>query len=169
MLPGQATAVVGGFSHFCHVLAGGALYCSGQSPATGFPGTFITEPKQVDLGGPLVHVGAGNNHVCALYFPNDRSCIIVNSVTFDVTDADVAARAYGTMRQLITEAGARGSTEYRAHVDAMDLVSDQLDFNDHAYRRFTEKIKDAVDPRGIFAAGRHGVWPTRYRESDGAL
>ncbi|MBN9606550.1 MAG: FAD-binding oxidoreductase [Actinomycetales bacterium] len=136
---------------------------TGFAPVLPLRGSTVAE--NVELIRATIEEGFGNNHVCALYFPNDRSCIIVNSITFDVTDAAVAEKAYGTMKRLVLEAGQRGYTEYRAHVDLMDTVSDQLDFNDHAYRRFTERIKDAVDPKGILAAGRHGVWPTRFRES----
>ena len=32
-----------------------------------------------------------------------------------------------------------------------------------AYRRFVEKIKDAVDPQGILSPGRHGIWPASMR------
>ena len=38
------------------------------------------------------------------------------------------------------------------------------DFNDHAYRRFVETIKDAVDPKGILSPGKQGIWPRRFRE-----
>jgi len=108
----------------------------------------------------------GNNHVCAIYFPNDRSCIVVNSLTFDVTDTAWADKAYHTARTMVEEAGERGYTEYRAHIDSHDLVADQLAFNGHAYRRFAEQIKDAVDPNGILAPGRSGVWPARYRNAE---
>lgn len=47
---------------------------SGESPATGFPGSFITEPKQVDLGGTPVLVGSGNNHVCAALADGTLRC-----------------------------------------------------------------------------------------------
>jgi 4-cresol dehydrogenase (hydroxylating) len=46
----------------------------------------------------------------------------------------------------------------------MDLASDQYSFGDHAYRRFCEAIKDAVDPNGILAPGRHGIWPSAMRD-----
>jgi len=105
----------------------------------------------------------GLNHVCALFMINERSCVVVNSITFDVTDPEINRRAYGAVRKLIAEFGARGIAEYRAHVDLMDLAAEQLDFNHHAYRRFVERIKDAVDPQGILSPGRHGVWPSRYR------
>ena len=58
-----------------------------------------------------------------------------------------------------------GYGEYRAHLDFMDLASEQYSFGDHAYRRFTEAIKDAVDPKGILSPGRHGVWPSAMRPS----
>lgn len=45
----------------------------------------------------------------------------------------------------------------------MDLAQEQYGFNDHAYRRFVEKTKDAVDPAGIFSPGRHGIWPAALR------
>ena len=49
----------------------------------------------------------------------------------------------------------------------MDLAQEQFGFGDHAYRRFVEKIKDAVDPNGILAPGRHGIWPARLRQRIG--
>ena len=37
-------------------------------------------------------------------------------------------------------------------------------FNNHALRRFCETLKDAIDPNGIIAAGREGIWPRHLRE-----
>jgi hypothetical protein len=49
---------------------------------------------------------------------------------------------------------------------ALDRVASLYDFNDHAYRRFVETIKDAVDPNGILSPGKQGIWPKRFREND---
>jgi 4-cresol dehydrogenase (hydroxylating) len=37
------------------------------------------------------------------------------------------------------------------------------DFNNNALRRFSESIKDALDPNGIIAPGRSGIWPKHLR------
>jgi 4-cresol dehydrogenase (hydroxylating) flavoprotein subunit len=66
-------------------------------------------------------------------------------------------------RRLVKEAGELGFAEYRAHVEYMDLVGDPYDFNGHALRRFTETLKDAVDPNGILAPGKQGIWPKAMR------
>jgi 4-cresol dehydrogenase (hydroxylating) len=38
-------------------------------------------------------------------------------------------------------------------------------YNNHALLRLHQRIKDAVDPNGIVAAGRSGIWPRHLRRS----
>jgi 4-cresol dehydrogenase (hydroxylating) len=63
-----------------------------------------------------------------------------------------------------TLAAERGWGQYRAHAGFMDLAMSAYSFNDHALARFHALLKDAVDPQGILAAGRYGIWPKRLRE-----
>jgi 4-cresol dehydrogenase (hydroxylating) flavoprotein subunit len=106
---------------------------------------------------------AGLDFLVGLLTINERSVIMVTMVLFDTTDEEMTRRAYDAARGLVQEAGRRGYGEYRAHLSFMDLAQDQYAFGDHAYRRFCETIKDAVDPNGILAPGRHGIWPARMR------
>jgi 4-cresol dehydrogenase (hydroxylating) len=94
---------------------------------------------------------------------NARSFISVIQTTFDTKDEEQARRAYDLAKTLVTEAAGMGYGEYRAHLDFMDLAANAYSFNDHAYLRFVEKIKDAVDPNGILSPGKQGVWPARLR------
>lgn len=84
-------------------------------------------------------------------------------MTFDKTNSFHRASVQAIFQDLFAEGKKRGYSKYRSHVNAMDQVADLYDFNDHAYRRFVETIKDAVDPVGILSPGKQGIWPERFR------
>lgn len=71
------------------------------------------------------------------------------------------------LKALLVIAGEHGWGEYRAAPYFQDAVAEQYSFNDHSLRRFNEAIKDAVDPKGILAPGRGGIWPRNMRGDRG--
>jgi len=106
----------------------------------------------------------GFNFLGGVFAFNERTACIVSGIPFDVRDEDQVRRAYECAKRLVKEIGELGYGEYRAHVDFMDEAQGIYDWNDGAYRRFAESIKDAIDPAGVLSPGRHGIWPKRYRE-----
>lgn len=98
------------------------------------------------------------------YFP--RSIVIF--VGFPITDdIQTNRRTRQTYRDLVRIAAEHGWGEYRAHTAFMDDAMSAYSFNDNALRRFHELIKDSVDPNGILAPGKNGIWPARARRNRG--
>ena len=94
---------------------------------------------------------------------NARSLIHITMLMFDTDDEAGTRTAYELARQLVVDCAPHGYGEYRAHVDFMDEAAAQYSFGDHAYRRFCETLKDAIDPAGILAPGKNGIWPAHMR------
>jgi 4-cresol dehydrogenase (hydroxylating) flavoprotein subunit len=94
----------------------------------------------------------------------DRHVNVVNMLAYDRDDADMARRADVLFRELVADARRRGYGEYRSHLSYMDDVASTYDFNNGSLHRLNEWMKDAIDPNGILAPGKQGIWPRRYRE-----
>lgn len=92
----------------------------------------------------------------------ERHLINVNTVLFNKDDMAMLGRVDPFLRALIGDARAQGLGEYRTHLDYMDAVADTYDFNRHALRRLNERVKDLLDPAGIVAPGKSGIWPRAY-------
>jgi 4-cresol dehydrogenase (hydroxylating) flavoprotein subunit len=133
----------------------------GFSPVGRLTGKDAVEMR--DVIRRLVEQEARLDYAAVLIPTNARSFIHVTMVIFDTKNEAQVRRAYDTSKLLVREAAKFGYGEYRAHLDFMDLAQEQYSFGDHAYRRFVETIKDAVDPNGILSPGKQGFWPASMR------
>lgn len=87
-------------------------------------------------------------------------------IVFDRKDPDSRQRAGWLIKTLIDDAAKRGWGEYRTHLAVMDQIAQTYSFNDHAQLRLNERIKAALDPKGILSPGKNGVWPKQYDASE---
>ena len=101
--------------------------------------------------------------MAALIPINARCFVHITLVIFDTKNEQQVRGAYDACK-LLVQGGGRGRVRRvpgapRLHGPRRRAVL----FNNHAYRRFTETIKDALDPNGILMPGRHGIWPKSMR------
>lgn len=108
---------------------------------------------------------AGLDYLGGMLPINGRSTTFINVIPFDTKNPEQVEKAYSAAKAMVAKAGKMGYGEYRAHLSFMDLASDQFGFNNHAQKRFNENIKDTLDPNGIIAPGKSGIWGSRFRDA----
>jgi len=148
------------WSHITRWAGGDSGGHIGFSPVVPMTGTDILRAR--DILRTHVHA-AGMDYLAGLLPINARSLIHITMLMFDTADERQTANAYELAKRLVVEMAPHGYGEYRAHVDFMEEAAAQYSFGDHAYRRFCETLKDAIDPAGILAPGKNGIWPRRLR------
>ena len=87
----------------------------------------------------------------------------VIELVFDRSDPETKRRAYEVFGILVREAAAAGYGEYRTHISFMDQIAKTYGWNNNAMLKLQNLLKDALDPNGILAPGKQGIWPQRYR------
>ena len=88
-------------------------------------------------------------------------------VAFNVTrNQKVNATEVKIYRDMIKLAAEHGWGEYRTHALFQDDVMGVYDWNDGALLKLHNTIKDALDPNGILAAGKSGIWPKHLRDQN---
>jgi len=89
----------------------------------------------------------------------------VIELIFDRRDPDTKRRAHEVFGIMVREAAEAGYGEYRTHIAFMDQIAKTYGWNDNAMMKLNNVLKDALDPNGILAPGKQGIWPHRYRRS----
>ncbi|KAF2019975.1 vanillyl alcohol oxidase [Aaosphaeria arxii CBS 175.79] len=90
-------------------------------------------------------------------------------IVFDKTSAKEKRKAHWLIRTLIDDCAAHGWGEYRTHLAVMDQIMSTYSWNDNILLKFNEVLKNAIDPNGIIAPGKSGVWPKQYNKQEWKL
>ena len=80
-------------------------------------------------------------------------------------DVEKNRRNREIFKRLVKTSAERGWGEYRTHTAFMGDIADAYSFNNHALLRLHETMKDALDPNGILAPGKSGIWPKAMRKA----
>jgi hypothetical protein len=48
----------------------------------------------------------------------------------------------------------------------MDQIAQTYNFNNNAQMHLNTLIKNSLDPKGILAPGKNGIWPQNYKAED---
>jgi (+)-pinoresinol hydroxylase len=94
-----------------------------------------------------------------------RAFIFIMAFPISRTNVAQNQRSREAFRELVKIAAQHGWGEYRTAPAFHDDVMAAYSYNNNSLLRLHETIKDAVDPNGIIAAGRSGIWPRHLRRS----
>lgn len=87
----------------------------------------------------------------------------VTVIVYDRNDPAERRKLDELFKLLVDEAAAEGYGEYRTHIRYMDRIAGTYSWNNNALLKMHETIKDAIDPNGILAPGKSGIWPKNLR------
>jgi len=84
---------------------------------------------------------------------------------FTLGDPAEGARLLRLVEALVDDAARDGYGVYRTHLDLMDKVAGSYGWNEGALAKFNGRLKAAIDPAGILAPGKSGIWPAARGQS----
>jgi hypothetical protein len=160
-VPNMAIFQIGARSEFNPSPTDGHIWFSPVIPKTG---EAIMESQEVfmkafrDMNMPSL---ISPFSVPATWIP--RAFVVIMGLPVYRNNIEQNKKTRELFKHLIQVAADRGWGEYRTPPAFQQQVTDAYSYNNHALRHFHETLKDAVDPNGIMAAGRYGIWPKQMR------
>ncbi|MEC9340368.1 MAG: FAD-binding oxidoreductase [Pseudomonadota bacterium] len=121
--------------------------------------------QAMDVLRPLME-GYGFDYMTE-YVATFRGMINMLILSFDPRDPDEMERAYHCSRDIITTCADLGFGELKAHLSFMDLVLSTYSANDHGLKKVLDRLKAGLDPKGILAPGKSGIWPQHWQPEVG--
>jgi len=132
------------------------------SPVLPFTGEAVL--KQIQVYGDVAK-RYGRSFSAGLHH-SDSTRSIIPTPGVEVRQGDPAfnKQSLEMAAEWIAESAANGWGAYRVHTALMEQAQAVYGFNDHSMLRLQENIKDALDPKGVIAPGKNGIWPKGMRK-----
>jgi (+)-pinoresinol hydroxylase len=90
-------------------------------------------------------------------------CLIMATLVPTYRDAAKNARSRALFARILDRCAEHGWPTYRTSPVFQDQLAAKYSFNNNALLKFQEKLKDSIDPNGIMAPDRYGIWPAKMR------
>ncbi|CUM52000.1 unnamed protein product [Debaryomyces tyrocola] len=101
--------------------------------------------------------------LCVNFLVCPREIHVIVQIVYDKFDQEHKRNAHELLDVLITDCAKEGFGEYRTHVAFQDRVMQTFNWNNGSLLKLYEQLKDALDPNGILAPGKSGIWPKNLR------
>lgn len=104
---------------------------------------------------------AGVDPWVGMFGMGGRAIVMVADLFYNRDDAAMTERCRALFRSLAKELAGHGVGLYRSHLTFMDDAAAMQTWNGGAFGKLNRKLKHLLDPNGILAPGKQGIWPER--------
>jgi FAD/FMN-containing dehydrogenase len=81
-------------------------------------------------------------------------------------DHEFNRKSVEMVKEWVAAATEHGWGIYRMHTVGMEEARAAYNYNNGSLLSLHDRLKDTLDPNGIFSPGKNGMWPKRMREED---